>query len=80
MTSITIRDIPEDLYARIKELAAANRRSINSEILVALEGAMGSRRIDVEEILASARRYRQLTAHAPISDDELNELKRAGRE
>ena len=37
MPSITIRNIPEDLLAKIKERAKKERRSLNNEILKSLE-------------------------------------------
>ncbi len=80
MTTITVKNIPSDLYERLKDSAASNRRSINSEIIVAIENAVSIRRVNVNEMLVAARQLRALTAHVPISDDELNELKQAGRE
>lgn len=79
MTSITIRDIPEDLYARIKELAAANRRSINSELIVVIERGVAAQPLDPESFLAEVRQLRESTLDYVISDDELNEWKREGR-
>ncbi|HET6566870.1 MAG TPA: Arc family DNA-binding protein [Rhodothermales bacterium] len=40
MTTFTLKKIPDELYARIKERAARRRRSINSEILASLEEAL----------------------------------------
>jgi hypothetical protein len=37
MATITLKNIPENLHARLKESAEHNRRSLNSEILVRLE-------------------------------------------
>lgn len=37
MASITIKNIPPELHARIKQVASDNRRSINNELIVALE-------------------------------------------
>ncbi len=37
MASITIRNIPDAILARIKELSSIDRRSVNNEILVILE-------------------------------------------
>jgi len=37
MPSLTIRNIPEDVLERIRALSAAERRSLNNEILVILE-------------------------------------------
>ena len=41
MGSFTVRTIPEQLLERLRALAAAERRSLNSEILVLLERAIG---------------------------------------
>lgn len=37
MASITVRNIPDDVFERIKTLSMVERRSINNEILVILE-------------------------------------------
>ena len=39
MAVLTIRDIPEDLYAILKRLAARNRRSLQQEAIVQLDQA-----------------------------------------
>lgn len=40
MATLTIRGVPEDLHEDLKDRAERNRRSLNSEILVVLEGAL----------------------------------------
>jgi len=42
MANITVRNIPEDIFAKIKRLSTLERRSINSEILIILESALAS--------------------------------------
>lgn len=79
MPTITVKNIPPDLYERLKQSAAANRRSINSEIIVCIEQAVRSGRIDPEAFLARARTLREKTAHHPITDDEFIQAKSAGR-
>ncbi|MDH4200670.1 MAG: hypothetical protein OEV66_09855 [Spirochaetia bacterium] len=37
MTSITIRNIPDDVYSKIKLLSDIEKRSINNELLVIIE-------------------------------------------
>ncbi|MHB9130528.1 MAG: FitA-like ribbon-helix-helix domain-containing protein [Armatimonadota bacterium] len=37
MASITIKDIPEELYHRFKEVAVKDRRSVNAEVIVAMD-------------------------------------------
>lgn len=79
MTTITVKNIPDDLYARLKEVAEANHRSINSEIIVCIERSVSARPINVEEFLARARVLREMTSNYVISDEELDEAKNAGR-
>lgn len=40
MANITVRNIPEDIFSRIKKLSTLERRSINNEILVVLESGL----------------------------------------
>ncbi|NEQ63745.1 MAG: Arc family DNA-binding protein [Moorea sp. SIO4A1] len=37
MTTFTLRDIPQELYQQIKDMAAREGRSVNQQILVLLE-------------------------------------------
>ena len=79
MTTITLKNLPDDLYAQLKVMAKANRRSINSEIIVCIEQRVRSRKSDIGDILQKARRLRKKTAQHPISEAELTEAKNAGR-
>jgi plasmid stability protein len=61
MASITLKDIPEDLHAQLKQVASANFRSLDQEALARLqqsfdlEAAMNTDRDQrwVDEALAS---------------------------
>jgi len=77
--TITVKNIPPELYERLKQSAKANRRSINSEIIVCIERAMGTRQARPQEIVASARQLREKTARYLINDDEFTRLKSEGR-
>jgi len=79
MATVTVKNIPDELYKRLKSVAEINRRSINSEIIVCIEKAVASRRISLDEVLENARQLRQLTAGLPISDEEFNQAKSDGR-
>ena len=79
MATVTVKNIPDELYRRLKTAAEINRRSINSEIVVCFENAVTSRRINPDEVLEDARRLRQLTAGHRISDQEFNQAKGEGR-
>ena len=79
MPNITLKNVPPELYERLKRSAKANRRSINSEIIVCIERALYSRKIDVEGILPRARKLREETVDYPITDEGFTEAKEAGR-
>jgi len=79
MPTLTIKNIPDDLYAQLKRHAEMNRRSLNSEVIVCIERAIRSRRISPEVALARARRLREKTARYPITDSEFNQAKMMGR-
>lgn len=40
MTDLLIRQLPDDLHARLKEIAMANRRSVNQQIIILLEHSL----------------------------------------
>ena len=81
MVTITVKNIPDELYERIKLQAKAHRRSINNEIISIFEQAIPKRTpMDVKEILERARKVRELTAHYTITNDEMNRWKKEGRE
>ncbi len=81
MTTITIKNIPEEIYERIKLQAKVNRRSVNSEIISIFEHAVQKRTpMDAKEILERTRKIRELTAHYTISNEELTRWKEEGRE
>lgn len=43
MPSITLKDVPKDLLARLRVVAARERRSLNQEAIVLIEGALDAR-------------------------------------
>lgn len=79
MPSISLKNIPDSLYAQIKSAANAHHRSMNSEILYCVERTLGTHRINVPEHIELARKLRAKTAHLNLTDQELNTLKNEGR-
>lgn len=79
MATITVKNIPDDLYERLKLAAELNRRSINSEIIMCIERAIGSQKVNPETLLINARQLREKTADYVISDEEFNQAKNLGR-
>ncbi len=79
MYSITVKNIPDDIYERLKHQAKSNRRSINSEIILIIEEAVQSKQIEPEEFIATARQLREKTETYLTTDDEFTQAKDAGR-
>lgn len=79
MRSITLKNVPDPIYERVKASAEANRRSLNSEILFCLERALGTRPSDPAETLARIRAVRRTAGVRPLTDDEVTAAKHEGR-
>ncbi len=79
MRAITVKNIPDDLYEHLIRSAELNRRSINSEIIVCIERAVRTRRIDPEMVLARAKQLRDETVGYTVNDGEFTAAKAAGR-
>lgn len=79
MATFTIKNIPANLYEKLKKSAEINRRSINSEIIVCIEKTVRSQRIDSKQIIMKARKLRSLTQAVPVTDDDLALAKDDGR-
>ncbi len=79
MSTITVKNIPPELYEQLKRFAESNHRSINSEIIACIEQVVRSQPINPELLLANARRLREKTAAYEITNDDFNQMKNAGR-
>jgi plasmid stability protein len=73
----TLKNIPEEVYEKIKLRARTRRRSINSEIIAILSEVVNPRRVSVEEFLARADEIRTRTKGF-VTDDFLRKAKRDG--
>ncbi len=78
MATITVKNIPDQLYERLKESAQENRRSINSEILVCLEKSLQPARISLDDILERAQRLRS-RATEQFTLEEIQTARSQGR-
>jgi plasmid stability protein len=79
MPTVTVRNIPAELYEKLKRAAATNHRGINSEFLACIERAVGSHEVNPDVLLADVRGLRTKTASHPIADAELARAKTTGR-
>lgn len=74
----TLKNIPADVYTKIKARAERNHRSVNSEIIAILGEAVAYRPKKAIEILALADALRSRTKGF-LTDDFISKAKREGR-
>jgi plasmid stability protein len=79
-TTLTLKNIPDEVYERLKRSADLHRRSMKSEAIVCLEAALLPARIEPIERLASARALQAMLKPAVFQPDEIDAFKREARE
>jgi plasmid stability protein len=80
MVTLTIKNVPPEIYERIKVQAKNNHRSINGEVISILEKALSIPPIDVQTTLERTKKLREMTAHYVITADEIEKMIDEGRE
>ncbi len=79
MATLTIKNMPDELYAALSRTAKQNRRSINSEAIIQLEHLLDKGGRDIEAELEEIRRLRQKTRGLWLTDKILEKAKNEGR-
>lgn len=80
MATLTIKNLPDTLYAQLKSRAAENRRSLNSEAILAVERALiEPRATQTAELLAKLRLSRSRLTHIYLTDEDLAAARTDGR-
>lgn len=82
MPILTIRNVPDELYGRLKASASERRRSLNSEVIECLQVGLAARRPrEVEGFLDRARAAREalLAEGVTVSSVDLRQAREAGR-
>jgi len=77
--NLTLKNIPEPLYRRLKEIAARNRRSLNSEVIHRLERSIGAAPVEPGSLLARARVLRERADVEYLTDEALRAARDEGR-
>ncbi|MEX8517050.1 MAG: Arc family DNA-binding protein [Leptothrix sp. (in: b-proteobacteria)] len=78
-TTLTLKNIPDELYGRLKTAAEMHRRSINSEVLVCLESVLLPQRLSVQDRLTRARELRQALPAGKFNAEDITLLREEGR-
>jgi len=79
-TNLTLKNLPDEVYERLKATAEAHRRSLNSEAIVCLETVLLPGRIAPAERLARARALRSSLPRVKLKAKDIDAMKREGRE
>lgn len=79
-TTLTLKNIPDEVYQRLRASAEAHRRSLNSEAITCLESVLLPGRMAAAERLARARELRSALPHGKFHARDIDVLKREGRE
>ena len=78
-TTLTLKNIPDEIYVRLKASALGHRRSLNSEAIVCLESVLLPGRATAEEVIARARAIRETLPRGKFTAKDIDAFKQAGR-
>jgi len=78
-TTLTLKNIPDAIYDRLKAAAQTNRRSMNSEVIVCLESVLLPIKVTPSERLARAQELRAALPQVKFKTSDIDRLKRQGR-
>ena len=79
MPALTVKNIPEELYEKLKQTAGNHHRSLNSEIIHCLETVLMARKIGPAERLRLARVVRAKVRAGAIGPEEIMQAIDEGR-
>lgn len=79
MATLTIRNVPAELYEALAKQAKRRRRSINSEAIFQLQSSFAQREMDVETDLEEIRKFREKLKDVFVSEEEIQREKQRGR-
>ena len=78
-TTLTLKNIPDEVYPRLKASAETHRRSLNSEAIVCLESVLLPGKMGHAERIDRARRLRAGLPKTKFTVRDIDAFKREGR-
>jgi plasmid stability protein len=79
MPTLTIKNVPDELYLELRKMAAEERRSLNGEVIHLLEHAVRGRRPDPGAVRQRAASLRARTKGVWVTQADLDSFKAEGR-
>jgi len=79
MPAITLKNIPEELYAKIKKSAEMNFRSINSEILFRLKSSISQQKPEASNLLSQIHAIHRKIKIPVLTNNFIDKAKNEGR-
>src|SRR5438045_927796 len=76
MRTMTIKNLPDDLYLQLKARAEEHHRSLNGEAVAAIELWVHSQRRSAREIIEDLERMRERHSIPPLTDETLEIARR----
>lgn len=77
--TLTLKNVPDAVYEKLKASAELHRRSMNSEAIVCLEAVLVPTKVAPSERLARARALRAALAPEKFMARDIAAMKGAGR-
>jgi len=77
--TLTLKNLPDALHARLAAAAKRHRRSLNNEAIVCLEAGLAAPPTSVEEELAEIRALRESLGPHRFDPEAIDAFKREGR-
>jgi plasmid stability protein len=78
MSTITLKNVPENIHQALKSRAKAHGRSLNKEVICSLEQLLSGTPTDVGQYISEARAVRE-EMNVYITQRELTAIKNEGR-
>ena len=75
MPILHVRNVPEDLYDRIKQQAAVQKRSISAQVITLLERAVERPMRSQDQVLEGIRRRRFFSPDEAVAPDSTTLLR-----
>ena len=80
MATITLKNIPDDLYEQLKQAAHAHHRSVNSELIHCLEKTFKPTPVSAAELAEKALELHRRVVAKQLDPEEINAAINQGRE